>query len=181
MKKTTFLLIIMLAVCNGIMAQNQERRNRRQGERPEMQMHKDKGPRPPRINEEEFRQRVQELITQEAELSKKEADAFFPIFHEYKGKQRDIHKSIDKIRNSASDDDSEETCQERIMQIAELNAGFAKLDNQYYPKLIKAVSAKKFFRILCTEDRVARRILHNYNQKQNKRSTRNTPQDNTRR
>lgn len=168
MNKITIILLFVLAISTDAIAQNNTRSEQTRRNCPETHMRTGSHNRP-RINKEQFRQRVQELIVKEAGLSQKEAEAFFPIFHEYKDRQRQIHVSIDRIKNAATEEDNENLCQERVMKIAGLNAEFASLDNIYYPKLIKAVSAKKFFKILCVEDRVARRILHNYNQKHSKK------------
>ena len=40
------------------------------------------------FNKQEFRQRMQGFITKEANLTEEEAKAFFPIYNEYKDKQR---------------------------------------------------------------------------------------------
>lgn len=148
MRKITFIIMLMI-VSLVTFAQNNENRGKNE--------HR------PRFNHEEYRQRVQDFITKEAELTEGEAKAFFPIFNEYKDKQRKIHFSIHKLKKSSPTPDNEEAHEELLMEIAQLNAELAGLDSTYYKKICKAISAKKFYKILNIEDRMNRRILENYN------------------
>ena len=144
MRRTAFILsLLLLTLCQGVQAQE----NRR-----------------PRLNKEEFQKHVQELITKKAKLSDKEAKAFFPIFNEYKDKQRELHRAVDQLKNKAMHNASEEEYRQLVMAITQENAKFAQLDQEYYPRLCKAITAKKFYQILRVEDKMARRILQNYNQ-----------------
>lgn len=145
MKKTTFLLLMLLLPIFG-MAQEQGKQAHR-----------------PRFNQEEFRQRVENYITKEANLTEEEAKAFFPIYNEYKDKQRKIHVSISKLKKNAPNSNDEKAYEKCLMEMAELNAEMAGLDSVYYKKICKAISAQKFFKILNIEDRMHRKMLQNYN------------------
>ncbi len=126
-------------------------------------------PRRNRISKEEFRNQVQDFITKNAELTEEEAKAFFSIFNEYKDKQMGIHKSIRLLKKEPPQPADEDDYQESVMKIAQFNCELAELDVVYYKKLCKAVSARKFFKILSLEDQMHRNILRNYNGRQNKR------------
>lgn len=115
------------------------------------------------FNKQEFRQRMQEFITKEANLTEEESKAFFPIFNEYKDKQRQINMSINKLKKTAPTNGDEKTYEEHLMQMARLNAEMAGLDSVYYKKIFKAIPAEKFFKILNIEDRMHRNMLQNYN------------------
>lgn len=115
------------------------------------------------FNKQEFRQRMQEFITKEASLTQEEAKAFFPIYNEYKDKQRQIHISINKLKKNAPQDNNEKAYEKCLMEMALLNAQMAGLDSVYYKKICKTISAQKFFKILTIEDRMHRRMLQNYN------------------
>ena len=117
----------------------------------------------PRFNQEEFRQRVENYITKEANLTEEEAKAFFPIYNEYKDKQRQIHMSINKLKKNTPNNNDEKAYEKCLMEMAELNAEMAGLDSVYYKKICKAISAEKFFKILNIEDRMHRKMLQNYN------------------
>lgn len=115
------------------------------------------------FNKQEFRQRMQNYITKEANLTQEEAKAFFPIYNEYKDKQRQIHMSIGKLKKNTPQDNDEEAYKKCLMEMAKLNAEMAGLDSVYYKKICKAISAQKFFKILTIEDRMHRKMLQNYN------------------
>lgn len=125
------------------------------------------------FNKQEFRQRMQGFITKEANLTEEEAKAFFPIYNEYKDKQRQIHMSIGKLKKNAPQNNDEKAYEKCLMEMAELNAEMAGLDSIYYKKICKAISAEKFFKILNIEDRMHRKMLQNYNRpRQRDRKTR---------
>lgn len=115
------------------------------------------------FNKQEFRQRVEDYITKEANLTQEEAKAFFPIYNEYKDKQRQIHMSINKLKKNTPNSNDEKAYEKCLMEMAELNAEMAGLDSVYYKKICKAISAQKFFKILNIEDRMHRKMLQNYN------------------
>ena len=115
------------------------------------------------FNKQEFRQRMQDYITKEANLTQEEAKAFFPIYNEYKDKQRQIHMSINKLKKNTPNSNDEKAYEKCLMEMAELNAQMAGLDSVYYKKICKAISAQKFFKILSIEDRMHRKMLQNYN------------------
>ena len=115
------------------------------------------------FNKQEFRQRMQDYITKEADLTQEEAKAFFPIYNEYKDKQRQIHMSINKLKKNTPNNNDEKAYEKCLMEMAELNAEMAGLDSVYYKKICKAISAQKFFKILNIEDRMHRKMLQNYN------------------
>ena len=118
------------------------------------------------FNKQEFRQRMQGFITKEASLTEEEAKAFFPIYNEYKDKQRQIHMSINKLKKNTPNSNDEKAYEKCLMEMAELNAEMAGLDSVYYKKICKAISAQKFYKILNIEDRMHRRMLQNYNRRQ---------------
>jgi hypothetical protein len=118
------------------------------------------------FNKQEFRQRMQGFITKEASLTEEEANAFFPIYNEYKDKQRQIHMSINKLKKNTPNSNDEKAYEKCLMEIARLNAEVAGLDSVYYKKICKAISAEKFYKILNIEDRMHRRMLQNYNRRQ---------------
>ncbi len=117
----------------------------------------------PRVNREAFRSRVQEYITKNAELTEEEAKVFFPIYNEYKDAQMEKHKRIHELKKNPPQSDNDADYQEHVMQIALLNAELAQIDRVYYEKLCKAITAKKFFKVLSLEDQMHRDMLRNYN------------------
>ncbi|MBR4160363.1 MAG: hypothetical protein IKT87_01600 [Bacteroidaceae bacterium] len=154
MKKLTLLLILVLTTTTAI-AQNYGNNGNAQGR--------------PRFNQQEFRRHMQEFITKEGNLTEAEAKAFFPIFNEYKNKQRELNMNIHALKRENSENENEKAYEERLMQIARLNTEMAELDSVYYKKICKVISAKKFFKILNIEDRMHRKMLQNYNREPSQR------------
>lgn len=148
MKKIKFLIMLILVSTMTFAQGNANGRNN--GQRP-------------RFNQEEFRQRTEAYITKEANLTEEEAKAFFPLYNEYKDKQRKIHFNIHKLKKQKPAQDTEDAYEELLMNIARLQSELTGLDSAYYKKICKLISAKKFYKILTIEDRMHRRILENYN------------------
>ena len=120
----------------------------------------------PRFDPNQYRKMLEEHITCKAGLTPSEAQAFFPIFHEMKGKQRDMNRKIMEIKMSCRK--AEKTDKEyanSIEEIKELNANIAKIEATYYKKLCKAVSAKKVFLAMQAEDFFHRDMLMKFNQR----------------
>ncbi|MBO5675045.1 MAG: hypothetical protein J6S07_01735 [Bacteroidaceae bacterium] len=124
------------------------------------------------FNKQEFRQRMQGFITKEACLTEEEAKAFFPIYNEYKDKQRQIHMGINKLKKNAPVSGDEKAYEKCLMEMARLNSEMAELDSVYYKKICKAIPAEKFYKILGIEDRMHRRMLQNYNRRQSAKTSR---------
>lgn len=155
MKKATLLLVLFALISSVTFAQNKGDITLSGGVRG--------------FNKQEFRQRVENYITKEANLTEEEAKAFFPIYNEYKDKQRKIHMSIHRLKKDVPAQGNEEAHEERLLKIARLNAEVAGLDSVYYKKICKAISAEKFFKILTIEDRMHRKMLQNYNRERGQR------------
>ena len=51
-----------------------------------------------KFNPEEFKAKLESFITGEAGFSEAEAQAFYPIYHEMKGKQRQLQRDIFSLK-----------------------------------------------------------------------------------
>lgn len=154
MKKLILLLILVCATTTAI-AQNHQNSDSMQGRQ--------------KFNQQEFRRHMQEFISKEGNLTEAEAKDFFPIFNEYKNKQRKLNMSIHVLKRESAENENEKAYEERLMQIARLNTEMSELDSVYYKKICKVISAKKFFKILIIEDRMHRKMLQNYNREPSQR------------
>ena len=88
--KKTFLFIILLLCSSISMLAQQQHENRH-------------------FNPEEFRAKLEDFIGRKAGFSSTEAQAFFPIYHEMKGKQRGIQHKIFGLKKNAPAEDANET------------------------------------------------------------------------
>ena len=115
-----------------------------------------------KFNPEEFKAKLESFITGEAGFSEAEAQTFYPIYHEMKAKQRDLMQQEYKLkRNSIGD--SEKAHQEALLKIVKLHKEAADIEETYYKKMFKAISAKKVYAIMRAEDAFHREMLQRAN------------------
>ena len=117
-----------------------------------------------RFSPEEFRARAERFIGQKAGFTAEEAQQFFPLYHELKGKQWELNKEVWKLKNQkpeASATDKEYT--NILQKIKSLNVEIARLEETYYKRMCKAVPAKKVFKAMNAEDEFHRQTLSKFN------------------
>lgn len=129
-----------------------------------------------KFNPEEFKAKLESYVTQEAGFTSAEAQAFYPIYFEMKAKQRQLQHSIYRLKKNApqADADDKEFAL-TIQKIKDLGVEMAKLEVNYYKKLCQAVSPAKVYRAMCAEDRFHRKMLEDFNGKQNNRRGNHNP------
>ena len=119
-----------------------------------------------KFNPDEFRAKLEEFITQKAEFTSSEAQAFFPIFHKMKEEQRTLQTEIFTLKRIPKDASlSEKDYANKIQQICELNTKMAQIQENYYKKLSKAVPAQKVFKAMLAEDIYHRMMLRQFDQR----------------
>lgn len=145
MKKLTFTLVCALMCTLSLMAQPK-------GEK--------------KFSPEQFKERMEKALTKHAELTDEEAKAVLPIFMEMKEKQREIGKKMAKIKKIGKDETlSDAEYVKRIKQVEELKEDMAEMEGKYYEKMVKAISAKKVWRIMKADDQFHRQMLSRFNQR----------------
>ena len=127
----------------------------------------------PRFSPEEFRAKMEAFIAQRACLTQSECEKVFPIYHEMKEKQRELQKKEHKLKyKTLKPEDEEKTYQDALVQIAALRAEGAKIESTYYKKMCKVVSPKKVYGIVLAEDAFHRKMLQQFNSRQNDKNKR---------
>lgn len=100
------------------------------------------------FSHEEFQAKQRNYITEKAQLTKEEADAFFPIFFELQKKKFDIERNARKgVKRERGEKMTEEQCREFVYNMADARIEVAKLEREYADKYLKVVSACKLQRI----------------------------------
>lgn len=123
------------------------------------QMHKEK-----RISPEEFRAKTEAFIGSKAGFTAEEAQKFFPIYHEMKGKQWKIMQEVGKLKQQKPGFTSTDKEYAAIVsEIKDLNVQIAQLEETYYKRMCKAVPAKKVFMAMQAEDDFHRQALSRFN------------------
>lgn len=152
MKKITILFVIMLCAITGSHAQHKqmEQKSRRR-----------------HFSPEEFQARQREYITDKAELTAEEAEAFFPIFFELQKKkfslEREARKGINMKRGEKM---SEEQCRQFVDRMGDVKIEVAKLEKEYCTKYLKVLPACKLMRIQHAEISFQRDLMKRMTQHQ---------------
>lgn len=117
-----------------------------------------------KFNPEEFRAKLEAFITQEAGFTPAEAQAFFPVFHKMKEEQRALQREIFTLKRIPMDaNPSEKDYANKIQRICELNTRMSQIQESYYRKLAKTVSAQKVYKAMLAEDVYHRKMLRQFN------------------
>lgn len=118
---------------------------------------------------EEFRAKLESYVTSEAGFTQSEAQAFYPIYHEMKGKQRQLQHNIFMLKkNAPAEDASDKDFAIKIQKIKDLGVEMAQLEVTYYKKMCQAVSPKKVYKAMCAEDKFHRQMLEDFGHGQNR-------------
>jgi len=141
--KKTILLFLLLAPCTILTMSAQQKRGK--------------------FNPEEFKAKLESFVTSEAGFTSEEAQAFFPVYFEMKGKQRRLQRSIYWLKKNApcaNADDKDFAI--AIQKIKDLGVEMAQLEVTYYKKLCNAVSPQKVYKAMCAEDIFHRKMLEEF-------------------
>lgn len=97
---------------------------------------------------EEFMAKQREYITEKAELTQEEADAFFPLFFELQKMKFDLQRNARKdMYKKCGEQMTEEQCETFVNKMADLKIEIAKLEKEYTDKYLKVISACKIMKI----------------------------------
>ena len=121
-------------------------------------------PQPKRsFSPQDFVKHLESFIVREACLTPTEATAFFPIFHEMHDKQRGINWEIRELKKrSLPANATDKDYYSLIKEINSLKMESAEIEDSYYKKMCKAVSARKVHAAMQAEDRFHRRMLRKF-------------------
>lgn len=114
-----------------------------------------------KFSPEKFRADMEQFITQDANLTQKEAAKFFPLYNEMNKKQRTV---FDRMRQLGKNKPSDEAgCRNAIMQRDELDLKLKQIQQAYHKKFLTVISASKLFDVIKAEERFHRRVLKRSN------------------
>ncbi|MBQ4519633.1 MAG: hypothetical protein II999_03345 [Bacteroidaceae bacterium] len=117
-----------------------------------------------RLNKEEFKEKFQQFLIKQADLSEQEAKEFFPVYDECQKKKHELNGRIWKLRKEAHKKQLTEEDYKKILdEIADLRIQIDKLDKEYLPLYRKTLSYKKIFDIQGAESRFHRELLKEVN------------------
>ena len=128
----------------------------------------------PHFSPEEFQAKQRTYITEKAELTTEEADAFFPLFFELQKKKFDLERNArKKFRKQQGERMSEDECRQFVYNMADAKIEIAKLEREYTDKYLEIIPPSKVRKVQhaeasfqrdlmkkMTEDRKARQDEH---------------------
>lgn len=116
-----------------------------------------------RFSPQEYVKELEAYIAQQACFSPAEADAFFPLFHELRDKQRAINwEIIEMKRRKPTPNASDKEFYNLIKDITNLKTESIELEGEYYKKMCKVLSAQKVYNAMQAEDKFHRRMLRRF-------------------
>lgn len=104
-------------------------------------------------------------ITEHLDLTSKEAEIFWPIYNKYEDQMNALReKEWGEIRRKMRDMDSlsEKEASDLLTSYINLKGDQQKLDKDLYAQLSKALSAKKTFLLIKTEDDFKRQLIKQF-------------------
>ncbi len=155
--KGILLLLVLACISSAAIAQETDRMGKRR-----------------HFSPEEFQARQQAYITEKADLSQKEADAFFPLYFEMQKKKFDLERNVRKgIKRGSKERMSEEQCAEFVNSMADVKIEVAKLEKEYTAKYLKVIPACKLLDIQRAEMSFQRDLMKNMIQRHENRDRNN--------
>ena len=116
-----------------------------------------------KFNPEEFKAKLESYVTSEAGFTQSEAQTFYPIYHEMKGKQRQLPRKIFWLKKNAPAENADpKDFALTIQKIKDLGLEIAQLEVNYYKKMCNAVSPQKVYKAMCAEDKFHRMMLEDF-------------------
>ncbi|MBQ8336408.1 MAG: hypothetical protein IJY44_02610 [Bacteroidaceae bacterium] len=162
MKRAIFAALLALITMNAATAQEQKKPQERK-----------------RFSHEEFQERQRKYITEKAQLTAEEAEAFFPLFFELQKKKFEIERNVRKgIKRERGEKMTEEQCREFVYRMADSKIEIAKLEREYTDKYLKAVSPCKLQRIQHAEHSFQRDLMEKMTRNRNNKAPECQPKKN---
>ena len=125
----------------------------------------------PHFSPEEFQAKQKAYITEKADLTTQEAEAFFPLFFELQKKkfelERNVRKDFKKERNEKM---TEEECRNFVYKMADTKIEIAKLEREYTEKYLKVLPPCKLRRVQHAEGSFQRDLMKKMTEQRPKRN-----------
>lgn len=118
------------------------------------------------LSREEFRAKQKAFIIEQAGLTPKEADKFFPVYFELQDKKKKLNdESWSMMRKGKDDKTTEAQYEEIIERVCNNRIAADRLDKSYMDRFKKLISCKKLYLVQRAEMRFHREMLKGMNRK----------------
>ena len=124
-----------------------------------------------KFSHEQFQAKQREYITEKAQLTAEEADAFFPLFFELqKEKFRIEREARSKVIKERGQKLTDEECKSLLEHTADAKIKTAELEKEYITKYLNVIPAKKMLDIQRAENSFQGYILKTITDRQDGRT-----------
>ena len=124
----------------------------------------------PHFSPEEFQAKQKAYITEKAELSAEEAEAFFPLFFELQKKKFELERNARKdFKRQRGEQMNEEECRKFVYNMADVKIEVAKLEREYTDKYLEVLPACKVRRVQHAENSFQRDLIKKMMEHRNNR------------
>ena len=114
----------------------------------------------PHFSPEEFQAKQKAYITEKADLTDKEAEAFFPLFFELQKKKFELERNVRKeFKKERGEQMTEEECRDFVYKMADTKIEIAKLEREYTDKYLQVLPPCKLRRVQHAEGMFQRDLM----------------------
>ncbi|MCH5179152.1 MAG: hypothetical protein J1F13_05660 [Prevotellaceae bacterium] len=113
-----------------------------------------------RFSPEEFKQKIEAFITEQAKLTPQEAQKLLPLYHAMRNEQRKLLGERNHIMREADKGNlSEKDAQKTLERANAIDRQMLDIGVDYQKKMLKIVSASKLLSVQAAEKRFERNML----------------------
>ena len=114
----------------------------------------------PHFSPEEFQAKQKAYITEKADLTDQEAEAFFPLFFELQKKKFELERTVRKgFKKERGEQMTEEECRDFVYKMADTKIEIAKLEREYTDKYLQVLPPCKLRRVQHAEGMFQRDLM----------------------
>lgn len=125
----------------------------------------------PHFSPEEFQAKQKAYITEKADLTTQEAEAFFPLFFELQKKKFELERNVRKdFKKERKEKMTEEECRNFVYKMADTKIEIAKLEREYTEKYLKVLPPCKLRRVQHAEGSFQRDLMKKMTEQRPKRN-----------
>ena len=102
-----------------------------------------------RFSPEKYKEMLERFVVSKAGVTKEEASAFFPIFHEMLNEQRVVRREMNKLMREGKEAKTDVDYQQIMERVVDLEIKQCEIEKSYYERFSKILSWDKMFKVKC--------------------------------
>lgn len=115
-----------------------------------------------RFSPEKYKQMLEHFVTEKACLTKEEASAFFPVFHEMLNEQRTARREMNRLMREGKKMEQGADYQQIMERVVDLEIKQKEVEKSYYEKFSKVLSWEKMFKVKCAVQEFGMEALNRF-------------------